>query len=100
MVDNAMEEMDEQRVEAVAGDRTGLLIIRAWLEKGSAEPLRAQIRISANVSAGIERTIELCRVEQVCATVKEWLTDMLSHANIEPGADPPGVPSESKPGAG
>lgn len=59
-------------------DRTGLLIIRAWIEEGSPEPLRARIRLTRDVSAGIERTLTVSRVEQVGATVEEWLADMLS----------------------
>ncbi|MEA2828961.1 MAG: hypothetical protein QOG43_3400 [Actinomycetota bacterium] len=59
-------------------DRTGLLIIRAWIEEGSEEPLRAQVRIIDDVSAGVERTQALARVEEVVATVQAWLADFLS----------------------
>ena len=64
-------------------DRTGLLIVRAWIEEGSPEPLRAHIRITSDVSAGLERTLVLARPEEVCATVQEWLAGMIG------GADPP-----------
>ncbi len=66
----------------MATDRTGLLIIRVWIEEGSSEPLRAQIRLSNDVSAGIERTLTLARAEAVCATVQEWLAGFLSDADI------------------
>jgi hypothetical protein len=62
----------------MARDRTGLLIIRAWVEEGGAEPLRAQIRLTSDVSAGFERELTFVRAEDVCATVKEWLADILS----------------------
>ena len=61
----------------MAHDRTGLLIIRAWTEDGASEPLRAQVRLSSDVSAGFERTLTLVRVDDVCAAVKEWLADIL-----------------------
>ncbi len=61
----------------VAGDQTGLLIIRAWIEPGSSEPLRAHIRVSTDVSAGIERTVTLTRSADVCALVQVWLDDMV-----------------------
>jgi len=61
-------------------DRTGLLIIRAWVEEGSSEPLRAEVRISTDVSAGFERTLNLARADAVCATVEEWLREILSDA--------------------
>jgi phosphosulfolactate phosphohydrolase-like enzyme len=58
-------------------DRTGLLIIRAWIEEGSKEPLRAQVRIVDDVAAGAERTQTLARVEEVVDTVQAWLADLL-----------------------
>jgi hypothetical protein len=38
---------------------TGLLIIRAYSEADSSSPLRAEIRLTRDVSAGIERTLNL-----------------------------------------
>ena len=67
----------------MARDRTGLLIIRAWVEEGSSEPLRAQVRVTSDVSAGFERELTFVRADDVSATVKEWLTDILSDG--EPG---------------
>jgi len=64
------------------GDHTGLLIIRAWTEPGSSAPLRAEVRLSTDISTGIERTVTLTRAEAVCATVQEWLADFLRE--VEP----------------
>jgi hypothetical protein len=61
----------------MASDPTGLLIIRAWIEEGSSEPLRAQIRISDDVADGFSRTVTLSRPEAVCAVVGEWLAQIL-----------------------
>jgi len=58
-------------------DRTGLLIIRAWIEEGSSEPLRAQIRLGADMSAGFERTLILADPDQICTVVQEWLDDIV-----------------------
>ncbi len=63
-----------------AGDKTGLLIIRTWIEQGSPEPLRAHIRVSTDVSAGFERTVTLLRAEDVCAAVQAWLDDIMRDA--------------------
>ena len=73
---------DDRRAgaEVMGRDRTGLLIIRAWVEEGASEPLRAQVRVSSDVSAGFERELTLVRVDDVCATLKEWLADILSDA--------------------
>jgi hypothetical protein len=59
-------------------DRTGLLIIRTWIEEGSAEPLRAEVRKINDVSAGIECTQTLARAEEVVASVQRWLAEFLS----------------------
>jgi hypothetical protein len=58
-------------------DRTGLLIIRAWLEPGSSKPLRAQIRLTTNVAGGLENEITLADVNDVAAAVETWLHEVL-----------------------
>ena len=60
-----------------SSDKTGLLIIRAWVEEGSSEPLRADVRTTTDVSAGIERTVTLARAEEVGATVQNWLAEIM-----------------------
>jgi hypothetical protein len=62
------------------------MIIRAWVEEGSSEPLRAHVRVVTGVSTGEERTMTLCRVEAVCATVKDWLTDIVGPPGPAEGA--------------
>ena len=57
--------------------RTGLLIIRAWVEPGSTRPLRAQLRITEDVSAGMERTVTLAHAGAVGAVVDGWLEAMV-----------------------
>jgi hypothetical protein len=52
---------------------TGLLIIRAYLETDSPVPLRAEIRLTSDVSAGIERTLILVDVDRVAEVVRRWL---------------------------
>lgn len=65
----------------MVSDRTGLLIIRAWIEEGSSEPLRAHIRISDDVADGFRHTVTVCRPEEVRAEVEEWLAQILDDAN-------------------
>ncbi len=65
----------------MANDRTGLLVLRAWIEQGSSERLRVHIRCSSDVSAGFdEHPLTLTRPEEVCATVDEWLAKFLREA--------------------
>ena len=62
----------------MAGDRTGVLIIRAWVEEGSSEPVRAHILMTDDVSLGYEREVTLSRTEAVSAQVEEWLSQFFS----------------------
>jgi hypothetical protein len=58
-------------------DRTGLMIIRAWLEQGSSKPLRARIRLTTDVGAGFESEVTLADVPAVSAAVELWLEDVM-----------------------
>jgi hypothetical protein len=57
-------------------DKTALLIIRAWAEEGSLEPLRANLRLTTDVSAGFQRTLTLARTEAIEAAVHAWLQEI------------------------
>jgi hypothetical protein len=70
--------------------RTGLLIIRAWIEPGSSSPLRAQLRIATDVSVGFEASRTETREEAVIEAVQSWLSGMLADSSAVDGdADPP-----------
>jgi hypothetical protein len=61
----------------MAFNPTGLLIIRAWIEPASSKPLRAQIRLTTNVSDGITSEMTLVEISSVSAQVEAWLHDVL-----------------------
>jgi len=56
---------------------TGLLIIRAWVEPGSSEPLRAHVRLTTDIAGGFEREVSLADARAVSAVVEAWLKDVL-----------------------
>ena len=58
-------------------DRTGLMIIRAWVEDGSSAPLRAEISMTANVAIGMEHTSVHSDILAVGSEVQTWLREML-----------------------
>jgi hypothetical protein len=66
--------------------RTGLLIIRAWVEAGSAEPLRAQVRVTDDIAIGIERTFTLVQSDAAGELVDAWLQGILGAAAADPGS--------------
>jgi hypothetical protein len=58
--------------------RTGLLIIRAWVEEGSPDRLRAHVLVTGDISTGIGRTLTLVQPRVVGKLVDAWLRDVLS----------------------
>ena len=60
--------------------RTGLLIIRAWTEPGSSSPLRAQVRLTTDVSLGVERSETVTEADTVVEVVQAWLLEMATAA--------------------
>lgn len=52
---------------------TGLMVIRVWIEEGSANPLRAVIRQTENVSAGFSSATTLSEAASVLDEVKAFL---------------------------
>jgi hypothetical protein len=66
---------------------TGLLIIRAWLEDGSVEPLRAHLRIADDISNGIERSSTLVNADEVGRLVEAWLVGIVEDGARAPGTD-------------
>jgi hypothetical protein len=70
--------MPSEQTSGMLAERTGVLIIRAWVEPGSEEPLRARLRISSDISSGIERSVTLTEPDAVLLMVAGWLDDMLA----------------------
>lgn len=54
-------------------DHTGLLIIRAWIEEDSSQPLRAQLRRTTDVARGLGPPLNLTTDERVAEAVRAWL---------------------------
>jgi hypothetical protein len=50
-----------------------LLTIRAWCEEGSSKPLRAEIRITSDVSSGFQTVEVVAQRERVMDAVKAFL---------------------------
>jgi hypothetical protein len=63
--------------------RTGLLIIRAWVEKGSLKPLRAHVRTTTDVTKGFESELTVADVPVTSAIVETWLGDVLAAGELE-----------------
>ena len=57
------------------------MIIRVWIEEGSAVPLRAQVSVTHDVEGGIERTMTLVHAADVTQIVDDWILDMVGPAS-------------------
>ena len=68
----------------------GLLVIRARLEEGSPTPLRAEVRITKDVSAGFDRVLNLSNADAVIEILREWLQ------HIVEGRVPGGPPVDTE----
>ncbi|MFZ0217371.1 MAG: hypothetical protein WAM30_15675 [Candidatus Dormiibacterota bacterium] len=64
-------------------DSTGLLIIRARIEPGSVSPLRIEIRLTTDVSVGIQRTVNLTDAESVATVVQSWLVGIGDGTSVD-----------------
>jgi hypothetical protein len=57
--------------------RTGVLIIRAWVEAGSDEPLRAQVRSVNDIAFDGVRASTIIQTEGVMTLVSAWLQEIV-----------------------
>jgi 5-carboxymethyl-2-hydroxymuconate isomerase len=58
-------------------ERAGLLVVRVWLEADSRQP-RARIISRIDVADGREITRTASSVDEVCALVRDWMTEFLA----------------------
>lgn len=56
------------------------MILRAWLEPNSAEPLRVQIRLTKDVNTSFTTEITLIDVASVSTAVEQWLTEVMAQS--------------------
>ena len=67
----------------MTASRTGLFIIRAWVEPGSSSPLRVRVRLTTDVSQGFEQDLTFALEEAVVTAVRAWLTELLDGLPVE-----------------
>ena len=77
--------------------RTSLLLIRAWIEKASSQPLRAHIRATTDVSNGFESELTVADVDSTTAVVKNWLRDVVAAGQRVEGEAVKTICKETKP---
>jgi 5-carboxymethyl-2-hydroxymuconate isomerase len=58
-------------------ERAGVLVVRVWLEADSGQP-RARIIARIDIADGRETIRTASSVDEVCALVREWMTEFLA----------------------
>jgi hypothetical protein len=59
---------------------TGIFVVRAWLEPGSTQPLRATIRSTGDVARGIEHELTVTDGGVACAHLLRWIEELRAGA--------------------
>lgn len=83
--------------------RGALLIIRAWVERDSSAPLRADIRLSKDLSSGFEQTTTVTSPEAGAEAVRIFLQDVVDADRREEDTDGDSAqeaPKETPPATG
>jgi hypothetical protein len=62
--------------------RVALLTIRAWCEDRSDDPLRAEIRLTRDVSCGFQRQLTVAQTDKVLEAVRAFLDDVLLSSGV------------------
>jgi 16S rRNA G1207 methylase RsmC len=84
-------------VEGADQERTGVLVVRAWLEDAGDKRLRARITHTRDVARPGETVIVTAGREEVFAAVRSWLEAFMPTID-EPGARKDGLPPAPSPG--
>lgn len=58
-----------------SSDRTGVLIVRLWIEANHTKGLRARITQTLDTMAGEEAVAVAASADDICAVVKRWVED-------------------------
>jgi len=69
---------DDWPMKTPSSDRTGVLIVRLWIEGNARDGLRARITQTLD-SAGTERHVAVAATpEAVCTVVQKWVDEFVS----------------------
>ena len=77
---------EDGRMETPYSDRTGILIVRLWIEGNAREGLRARITQTLDSTGGEQATATAADPEHVYAVVRTWVEAFVDQA---PAADRP-----------
>jgi hypothetical protein len=59
-------------------ERSGVLVVRAWVEGGTPEGLRARITQSRDLTSTEQLVTTTAHVDEILSTIRAWLDALLS----------------------
>lgn len=62
-------------METLSSDRTGMLIVRLWIEANHETGLRARITQTLDTMATEQAVATAASADDICAVVKQWVED-------------------------
>lgn len=68
----------------IAEERTGVLVLRAWIEAGEEPNLRVRIIRLVQGDAAEPVSLATVTIDGVCLTVRSWLEDLLCGLEATP----------------
>lgn len=68
-------------VAALPADRTGVLVIRAWIE-GEPPGVRMRITRVSDISTGAEESTSVASIDEACTIVRRWLEAFVARDGI------------------
>jgi hypothetical protein len=64
-----------------ARERTGVLVLRAWVEPGDPVRVRARITQSLEIETPGQVVVTTVGIDVICAVVQRWLETLQDHAS-------------------
>lgn len=83
---------EDERVETEHSDRTGILIVRMWIERNARDGFRARVIHTLDSTGSKRATATAADPEDLYAVVRTWVeafVDQASHVPSAPKADHP-----------
>lgn len=74
-------------VNRSSSDRTGVLIVRLWIEANHERGMRARITQTLDTMLAEQAVAVVASSEDICAVVKRWVEEFADRSILDPASD-------------
>lgn len=60
------------------GERTGVLVLRVWIERDAGNGLRARITAERELGSGERTSVAAVTIEQILAYIRTWVEEFVA----------------------